>query len=482
MSNAMPRRLVMISALAGMVALLAACGGNGTTGSNGNGTTPASGSTPQAAKVGGAGIASNPRPVKGLEKALVLDDGLAMWKTRPANEDRTGVTTDTIKLGRYSGKSGPTAAFEAFWDPTLQMLIKRVNDAGGIHGRKLELITRDDQFDPSVTVQVTQQLVEQDKVFALFMPVGNAEHQAVGEYEIKKGVPSLWTYDGETNWAEPKTTQTEFPGLFPDLLNGKVMADYVLQVKPGAKVAAIYEDDSTGKPAYDGFKYALEKGGGSVTAAIGYDLTQTDMTAQTRQAVDSKPDWIMYYGVPTQAQNMIKALHETIGSNIPVILRGLLPAAGVSQYMDGVTYVEQSIVDPVSAPDNPVFGELEEAAKETNTPYQNILSSLALGNFMHLVRALEMAGPDLTRQGLVEAMNNGFDGSWTCPICIAPTILSPNDHWSYEAAQIRLWHEAEKNAEAKTDVLDYETSHGHGLRGNFPDFPCEADTCPWKKQ
>jgi branched-chain amino acid transport system substrate-binding protein len=482
MSNAMPRRVVMISALAGMVALLAACGGNGTSGSNGGGTTPASGSTPQAAKVGGAGIASNPRPVKGLEKALVLDDGLAMWKTRPANEDRTGVTADTIKLGRYSGKSGPTAAFEAFWDPTLQMLIKRVNDAGGIHGRKLELITRDDQFDPSVTVQVTQQLVEQDKVFALFMPVGNAEHQAVGEYEIKKGVPSLWTYDGETNWVEPKTTQTEFPGLFPDLLNGKVMADYVLQVKPGAKVAAIYEDDSTGKPAYDGFKYVLEKGGGSVTAAIGYDLTQTDMTAQTRQAVDSKPDWIMYYGVPTQAQNMIKALHETIGSNIPVILRGLLPAAGISQYMDGVTYVEQSIVDPVSAPDNPVFGELEAVANETNTPYQNILSSLALGNFMHLVRALEMAGPDLTRQGLVEAMNNGFDGSWTCPICIAPTILNTNDHWTYEAARIQLWHEAEKKAEFKTDVLDYETSHGHGLRGNFPDFPCAADTCPWKKQ
>lgn len=480
MSNARLRRIAVLAVIAATISLVAACGGDSGPKKNDE-TSPTGGATVTVGKVGGAGIASNPRPVKGLEDALVLDDGLAMWKTRPASEDRTGVTADTIKLGRYSGKSGPTASFEAFWDPTLQMLIKRVNDAGGIHGRKLELITRDDQFNPAVTVQVTQQLIEQDKVFALFMPVGNASHQAVGEYEIKKGVPSLWTYDGETNWIEPKSVRTEYSGLLPDLLNGKVMADYILEQKPGAKVAAIYEDDSTGKPALDGLKYTLEQSGGSVTAAIGYDVTQADMTAQARQAVDSKPDWIMYYGVPTQAINLIRALHETIGSDIPIILRGLLPAAGVSQYMDGVTYVEQNILDPIATPDNPVFGELQKAAEADGAPFQQILSSLALANFEHLVRALEMAGPDLTRQGITDAIESGFDGTWKCSICIAPTILNANDHWTYETARVQMWHESEKKSEFKTGVLDYETSHGKGLRGNFPQFPCEADTCPWKQ-
>lgn len=462
-----------------LIALTAACSSSDKKDDGGGGESKTA-TTVERGRIGGAGIASAPRPVRGLENSLILDDGLAMWKERPSSEDRTGVTADTIKLGRYSGASGPTAAFEAFWDPTLQMLIKRVNDAGGIHGRKLQLITRDDQFNPAVTVQVVQQMVEQDKIFALFMAVGNAPHQAVGEYEIKKGVPSVWTYDGETNWVEPKSVRSEYPGLLADLLNGKVMADYVLSQKPDAKVAAIYQDDSTGKPAFDGFKYVLEQGGGKVTAGIGYDVTTSEMTAQARQAVDSKPDWIMYYGVPTNAINMIKALRETIGDNTPIILRGLLPAEGVSQYMDGVTYVQQSIVDPMTAPDNKTFEELKNVASEEGVPFQLILSSLALANFDHLVRALEMAGPDLTREGLLDAMETGFDGSWKCSICVAPTILNENDHWTYESARVLLWHEATKTPEFRTDVLDYETSHGKGIRGNFPDYPCTPETCPWR--
>lgn len=480
MANRTLTRIVAGAAISLLLVFAAACSDDGGGGDdNGSGAeTPRA--TVERGTIGGAGIPSNPRPVRGLENALTLDDGIAMWKERPASEDRTGVTDDTIKLGRYSGASGPTAAFEAFWDPTLQMLIKRVNEAGGIHGRKLELITRDDQFNPSVTVQVVQQLVEQDRIFAMFMPVGNAPHLAVAEYEIEKGVPSLWTYDGQANFIEPESARSEYPGLLADLLNGKIMADYVLSQKPNAKVAAIYQDDSTGKPAFDGFKYVIEQGGGSITAGIGYDVTTSEMTAQARQAVDSNPDWIMYYGVPTNAMNMIKALKETIGDDTPVILRGLLPAEGVSQYMDGVTYVQQSIVDPMTAPDNKTFDQLKAVAEEDGVPFQLILSSLALGNFEHLVRVLELAGPDLTREGVLDAMEQGFDGSWTCSICVAPTLLSENDHWTYESARVLKWHEDTKTPEFRTDVLDYETSHGKGLRGNFPEFPCKPETCPWK--
>jgi ABC-type branched-subunit amino acid transport system substrate-binding protein len=260
------------------------------------------------------------------------------------------------------------------------------------------------------------------------------------------------------------------------------MADYVVSQKPDARVAIVVADDATGTSAGDGFRYVLEQSGGEVSAFIGHDVTQSDMTAQVRQAVDSDPDWIMYYGLPTNALNLMRALRETVGrDDIPVILRGLLPAEGVSQYMDGVTYIGQSLIDPIAYADDPTFAKLEQVANEEGIGFQQILSSLALANFEHLVRALEMAGPDLTREGIVEAIESGFDGSWTCSICLAPTILSPYDHWTYEAARVSLWHEETKTVEFKSEVLDYETSHGNGIRGNFPDFPCEEDNCPWKQ-
>jgi len=162
--------------------------------------TPAASPTPAAAKIGGAGIASKPRQVRGLEGILTLDDGLAAWKERPANEDRTGVTADTIKLGRSHSVTGLVASYEAHWGPTMKALFNRINEAGGIHGRKIELITRDDQYNPSLAIQVVRELVEKDKVFALLNQMGPHAHDAAAPYLLENKVPSWWAFSGTHDW------------------------------------------------------------------------------------------------------------------------------------------------------------------------------------------------------------------------------------------------------------------------------------------
>ncbi len=106
--------------------------------------TAAASPTPAVAKPGDAGIASDPRDARGLEGVFELDDGLAMWKERPASEDRTGVTDDTIILGRTAPLTGFLATYEAVWGPYLVAMIDRINEAGGIHGRKIDLRIKDD--------------------------------------------------------------------------------------------------------------------------------------------------------------------------------------------------------------------------------------------------------------------------------------------------------------------------------------------------
>src|SRR3990170_1366633 len=91
-------------------------------------TPAATPGTPTALKPGAAGIASKPRQVRGLEGILTLDDGLAIFKERPAGEDRTGVTEDTIKLGRATGLTGYLGAYEFGWGPIMEAIIELVNE------------------------------------------------------------------------------------------------------------------------------------------------------------------------------------------------------------------------------------------------------------------------------------------------------------------------------------------------------------------
>lgn len=156
MRNKLTFRLALaLMAILGIVA--AACGGDDEEpaatnasaggGATGSATSPAAGGV----KLGGAGVAKNPRTVRGLDSwtslTESLDDGLAIWKTRPADENRTGITKDTIKLGQSAIISGPAANVEACWGPIGQAIFKRINEAGGIHGREIEWIKYDDALD-----------------------------------------------------------------------------------------------------------------------------------------------------------------------------------------------------------------------------------------------------------------------------------------------------------------------------------------------
>jgi hypothetical protein len=100
-----------------------------------------------------------------------------------------------------------------------------------------------------------------------------------------------------------------------------------------------------------------------------------------------------------------------------------------------------------------------------------------------LVRARELAGPDLTRQGFVEALETGFKGDYKCSLCIGPVIFGPQDHWAFETLRMVEWI-PEKKAFLPIPgqpLIDFETSKGRGIRGNVPGYPCTPATCPWKK-
>jgi len=429
---------------------------------------------------GAAGIPSNPRPVRGLEGILELDDGLAIFKERPADEDRTGVTDDVIRLGRIADLSGPLAAYEPFWGETLRVLIDRINEAGGIHGRRIELITYDHKSNPAVAVEVTKRLVEQDRVFALFFNIGSPAHAAVHDYHVQKKVPYIFYFDGSTTGMEPETSSYDINGQNPDILGGVAMVDALFDIDPNAHPMLVYANFPASQAGREGILYAMNRLGKELVGEISHDFTQVDLTAIAQQVANSGADWVIYHGSIVQAISLVKTLRE-LGSDMRVFQWGWVPTGdpGTDQLFDG-TYQVSFFCSEFACPEREVYQKLRAVAEEEGIPYNPFLSAQALMVVEYLVRALELAGPDLTREGLIEAIELGFDGSFQCSVCVAPAIMGPQDHWANEDFIVLRW-DAEAQRFETLGQVDYETSRGRGIRGNVPGYPCRPETCPWQE-
>jgi ABC-type branched-subunit amino acid transport system substrate-binding protein len=431
---------------------------------------------------GAAGISSNPRDVTGLEGVFALDDGLAVFKERPADDDRTGVTADSIKICQTLALSGPAAVFYTTAIKQSDEFIGRINEvAGGIHGRKIELITRDDAYTPPVAVQAWKELVESDECFASFGMSGAAQLAANVDFLAANNVPSIQAQTGNTEFCEPTDPLLFCTGIPPFFMEAFKMGEYVLSQRPDAKIALVTDITSFGAILREGVEAAV--GADQIVADIAYEPGTPDVTPHAVAAAESEADYLLILtNIPSGA--IIKALRETAGSDMKVvvldttIMSAFFKNAAGSENFDGT--VGYSIFPDPEATDTATTkyrALLEEADIGTAHGWQGGVFSTE-----YLVRALELAGPDLTREGLIEAIELGFDGSWTCSVCLGPTVFGPQDHWAIETLQLITWSDAEQAYLRIGDPISIETSEGNGLRGNFEGYECSADLpCPWKE-
>ncbi len=156
-----------------------------------------------------------------------------------------GVTADTIRLGTFCDLSGPNATigmaalrgYSAYYD--------HVNRWGGVHGRKIELIVKDDRFDPGRTQVAVRELLTQDKVFAIVSPLGTPTNLAVLEYLLHEQIPVISPHSGVSQWSTP-LKRTYF-ALQPSYrVEGQLLAQYVLDELRPSSIAVFFVDDEFG--------------------------------------------------------------------------------------------------------------------------------------------------------------------------------------------------------------------------------------------
>jgi len=222
-----------------------------------------------------------------------------------------GISDTSVKIGSSYPFSGPASAYSAI-PKALNGYFKKVNEAGGVDGRKIEFVTYDDGYEPQRALANARKLVEQDKVFALFNPLGTANNVAMRDYLNQHKVPQLFVATGATVFG---AEQAKFPyttGWQPTYqTESKVYAQYLKKERPNAKVAVLYQNDGFGKDLLDGFSTGVAGSGITVVARESYEPTDPTVAPQVKKLASSGADVFLDITTPKAGAQAIATVAQT---------------------------------------------------------------------------------------------------------------------------------------------------------------------------
>lgn len=213
-------------------------------------------------------------------------------------QQTVGITDSSIKLGGVYPLSGPASAYGEIPKGARAYFDYLNAEQGGIGGRTVEYLVRDDGYQPPKTVEESRRLVEQDQVFAIFQTLGTPTSSAVWDYLNQRKVPHVFVAGGATKWG----SDTEHPwtiGWQPSYRSeGRAFAEYVRQQKPDATVAVLFQNDDFGKDLRDSFTTAISGSGVKVVAEQSYEVTDPTVDPQLRNLANSKADVLLNISTP----------------------------------------------------------------------------------------------------------------------------------------------------------------------------------------
>ncbi|MEV0647125.1 ABC transporter substrate-binding protein [Phytomonospora sp. NPDC050363] len=363
--------------------------------------------------------------------------GLTACST-PDDAEVPGVTKDKVTIGSHQPLTGPAAAGYASISAATNAYFQYVNDNGGVKGRKIEYIVKDDGYNPANTQTVVRQLVGEDKVFAIVNGLGTPTHSTVLDYLSQQNVPDLFVASGSLTWNQPDKYPNTFGFNADYVTEGAALAKYAVEKNPEAKVCVFGQDDDFGEGILSGVESVV--GAEGVTSAQTYSTSSEDVTAQigamkeagcevnilgtingfTARAIGTAAqlEWFPRWHVSSSGGDyptLVGYLGEEVG---PALLEGMV-SANYLPFSPG--------------------GEWVTLFTEINTKYNggapftgNTVYGMSVGYLF--AEALAAAGQDPTRESLIAALESGsLVGNG-----IVPLSYSATDHSAFRSVGITL--------------------------------------------
>ncbi len=350
--------------------------------------------------------------------------------------DSTGVTSTEILVGTHQPLTGPAAAGYSEISPATKAYFDFVNAAGGVHGRKITYKIEDDGYNPANTQTVVRKLVLQDKVFAVLNGLGTPTHTNVLDFLKTNKVPDLFVASGSRSWDQPDKYPHTFGFNTDYTVEGKILGSYIKQNFAGKKVCYLGQDDDFGRDELVGLEKAL--GASGIADKQKYVTSNPDVAAQIGAFKAAACEVVVLATVPgftalsigTAARLAFKPqfVVSNVGSDYPTLAKQLGANKALLEGVIGIGYLPSTadLTDAWTA----MFKKIHDQYNGKAPFNGNAMYGMAVGYLF--VQALQAAGKDLTREGLLAAVEKGgFKGPG-----LAPLRFAKGEHSGYGGGRL----------------------------------------------
>lgn len=371
---------------------------------------------------------------------------LASGQASAAGTYDPGASDTEIKIGNTFPYSGPVSSTS----PVAREFagyFNMINDRGGVNGRKINFITKDDGYSPPKTVELTRGLVEQDQVLLTYGSEGTPTQLAVQPYLNNRKVPQLFVLTGSNSLIDPKKYPWTMGFNSSYGLEGVVWAKYILAEKPNAKIGILYQDDDFGSDHMDPFLATLgDKAKTMVVGKESYAVTDPTVTSQIISLRSEGADTFVLFAQSRAAAQAISVARDRAGPDATIFVpfvsssKSVLSPVG-DEKLNGVlsTANAKDPTDPTFADDPAVKDYLAWVRKYT--PQRDWdTDDVGPGGFIQtqaMVEVLKRAGNDLTRANIMKIVSS-MD-RWSLPLLLPGVTLSTSaeNHFPIHTLQMK---------------------------------------------
>lgn len=354
-----------------------------------------------------------------------------------------GVTDTEIKIGQAAPYSGPASAYGAI-AKVIVAYMHKVNDEGGINGRKVNIISLDDGFSPPKTVEVIRKLVESEQVLFVHT-IGSPATAAVRNYVNARKVPQIFVSSGATMWGDYKNFPYTMGFNATYRAEGVAFANFLLKEKPNAKVAVLYQNDDFGKDVLVNFKAGLgAKAKTMIVAELSYELTDPTVDSQLVTLKGSGADTFLNLTTPKFAAQSIRKVSEMgwkplqLLPSVSASVGSVLKPAGLDKAEGIVTTAYMKDPTDVQWANDPGLNEWRAFMKKyyPDGALSDWINVYAQAMAQAMVQTLKQCGDDLTRENVMRQAANLKQVELPGLLPGIRLDTGPNDYYPIE--QLRL--------------------------------------------
>jgi branched-chain amino acid transport system substrate-binding protein len=326
----------------------------------------------------------------------------------PSMAAAQGVTRDRILLGQAAVFSGPAAQLGIQMRNGVKAYLDYVNEKGGVHGRRLELVTEDDRYEASVAPGASKKLIEQHKVFALLGYVGTPTAAAHLPVVIQARVPLVGLFTGAEILRDPFSRYIFHVRASYYDETEKIVEQVVST--GGKRIAVFYQADNYGEAGRKGTEIALTKRGMKIhsTGTVERNTVKVEEAVKTIHA--SQPDAVVMVSAYTSCAEFIRQMKKA-GSGAIFYNVSFVGSKALSDALgkDGAGVAISQVVPFPWGNAVPVVKEYQQLAKKAGYTDYNFSALEGFLSAKVMVEGLRRAGKNPTREGLIDALEKMHD-------------------------------------------------------------------------